>query len=455
VIGGDERDDPAAWRRVPADGKLARGTRAYRFSRNPSDDTRRKQIRAGRELVDAECKSKGVAIPEATEAVDSKGAVLPLDDYFFGTFMPSRIRVRGKSSLQGGQIVRPEAPAPVMPPLPPPASGFSHPQLRAPDVAAEGKFWVFAEPHGETEIGDISGIEPGDIGLGGRTVMRNIGNDWVKLELVDADGVHEYIAGRRLLLGIPSADDAEELRKIKAGKSASSLRDRLGVDGGSKTPPNEDKEDVRTLWVDYDAQGERYKDWRTVVRESSVNVFGDNPLEGPSTVLTLSKHYLRHGGDPRQWLILWMREKGIASNDRVIHEMRVLTDLLYYAGTYDQLNIGSLLCLEVAGRRLQLCVEAYSNPSKPCWDAAKFFSGRSVAEDGIAPEMRRYIAKEARNDAEILLARSRGRELKALGGSVNDEGVVDDAVATGGLPGAKGGRGRGAGRKKVLAPSPP
>lgn len=34
-------------------------------------------------------------------------------------------------------------------------------------------------------------------------------------------------------------------------------------------------------------------------------------------------------------------------SDRVLHELRVLTDALYYVGSYDQVNVGGLVALEV------------------------------------------------------------------------------------------------------------
>ena len=42
-------------------------------------------------------------------------------------------------------------------------------------------------------------------------------------------------------------------------------------------------EDARTLWADFDDQGERWKDWRRAVQESWVEVFPDSPIEGPAS----------------------------------------------------------------------------------------------------------------------------------------------------------------------------
>ena len=67
---------------------------------------------------------------------------------------------------------------------------------------------------------------------------------------------------------------------------------------------------------------------------------------------------------------LWQREKKLESADRVIHEMKVLTDTLYYAGAYDCLNLGALISIEIVCRRIQTIVDAYSNPARPNWERA-------------------------------------------------------------------------------------
>lgn len=68
----------------------------------------------------------------------------------------------------------------------------------------------------------------------------------------------------------------------------------------------------------------------------------------------------KFGGDPRQCLQLWARQKGIYETDRVMHELRCLTDSFYYGGTFDQLNLPVLASTEVLARRIQSIVEAYS-----------------------------------------------------------------------------------------------
>eukprot|EP00959_Pyramimonas_sp_CCMP1952_P243674 5093468-Pyramimonas_sp.AAC.1 len=56
----------------------------------------------------------------------------------------------------------------------------------------------------------------------------------------------------------------------------------------------------------------------------------------PPSALTTCKSMLRVGGDPRLWLREYLREKGLASADRVAHELRCICEALYMAGCYDQ-----------------------------------------------------------------------------------------------------------------------
>ena len=76
-------------------------------------------------------------------------------------------------------------------------------------------------------------------------------------------------------------------------------------------------------------------------------------------------------GDPRLWLQMWLRTKRIETSDRIYHELKVLIDCLFYAGTFDQLNIPGLMSLEVISRRIQAISDAYTNPMRPSWENAR------------------------------------------------------------------------------------
>ena len=97
-----------------------------------------------------------------------------------------------------------------------------------------------------------------------------------------------------------------------------------------------------------------------------------------------------------------MREKGLTHTDRVVHELRVLVEVLELAGSHDQVNLPMLASLEFLGRRIQAICDAHSvNPQKPNYDSANLFAGSGQASDAVAPEMRSYVARRARDEAEI------------------------------------------------------
>eukprot|EP00435_Cladocopium_sp_Y103_P023715 s178_g5.t1 len=221
-------------------------------------------------------------------------------------------------------------------------------------------------------------------------------------------------------------------------------------------PTAEDKEaeagsDARTLFIDFDEQNIRYKEWRKVVMESRDYNYSDWPHQGPSTVLHLLTHMHRFGGDPRQWLQLWARQKGVYESDRVMHELRCLTDIFYHAGTFDQLNMPVLSSMEVAARRIQSIVEAYSAgaPGAPDWSNSKLFTGYIGPDDLVSPQLRSWAARWGKEEVEISQARNKMRELKkAATASVSDEAAL--AVAEGSAPPGASTKRRARGRGRAL-----
>jgi hypothetical protein len=190
---------------------------------------------------------------------------------------------------------------------------------------------------------------------------------------------------------------------------------------------DEPEAELRTLWVDYDAQGLRYKSWREVTVESSEERFGDGPIEGPQSCLAICKHMERHGGNPKLWLAAWCKDLGASKRDRIYHELTTLIEVLWVAGTYDQLNVGGLMSLEVVARRILAIVDAHSKGlESPNWDNAKYYSGLSGLADIAPMELRHYVHRAAKEDHDVDSSRYRGRALGKGGGAF-------EAQAAGGL----------------------
>lgn len=163
-------------------------------------------------------------------------------------------------------------------------------------------------------------------------------------------------------------------------------------------------EDARTLYVDYDDEGERFKEWRQVTLESREYNYKDWPLDGPMTTHHFIKHTYRHGGNPKRWLSEWMRAKQIQEGDRISFEMKILIESLYIAGTYDQLNISGLASVEILVRRIQAIVDAYSAGHIPDWNSAKIMTLYILyrsPEDAISPSSKLGLPEGTRRSLTL------------------------------------------------------
>ena len=209
------------------------------------------------------------------------------------------------------------------------------------------------------------------------------------------------------------------------------------------------------MFVDFDAQGVRYKEWRTVVQESVEYSYPDWPHSGPTTVLHLLKHMHKYGGDPKQWLELWCRQKGISEQDRVKHELRCLMEAFYLGGTYDQLNLPVISAFETIARRVQCIVDAYAqgSSSSPDWGNARLFTGYVGPDDLIMPQLKSWAARKGKEEVELFQARNRMRDLRRTSSAAEEAAgaAADGNVPAGGNPKPKR-RARGKGLEPPAAP---
>jgi len=321
--------------------------------------------------------------------VTVQGALCPLQDYL-GDLDPAalRRRINGKGGvlqhagqLPSGVVVKPIEPPP------------------------EDKIWLAMEKIDEFHFGQTVEV------IDDRNGLVKTRSGWVKVELVDVAASPEFLQSRR-----PAA-----LKPTTLGGA------------GSDEPAGDSGGDARTLFVDFDEQSIRYKEWRQVVHECVDYSYEDWPHSGPATVHHLLKHFLKYGGDPKQWLELWCRQKGIADQDRVKHELRCLMEVFHLAGTYDQLNLPVLASMETVARRVQCIVDAYSlgGSSNPDWGNAKLFTGYVGPDDLVMPQLKTWAARKGKEEVELYQARNRMKELKKAT-SPSDEAAA--ALADGNLP---------------------
>ena len=318
--------------------------------------------------------------------------------------------------------------------------------------------WRVADPRGAWTVG--TAVEPNrdkDISLGGADGVVWKDPFWIRVEWVQEESVAAWLTARQRELQHSSSSPSEPLPLRDVAFNTAPLFDETlgGTEDGAKGAKDQrDAEDVRTLWVLYDEQNERYRSWRQLVQDSSVHTFKDWPHQGPQTTLHTLKHFLRHGGEPKAWMELWLRKHSVSSTDRVAHELRTLVDIVWLGGTYDQLNVASLASFESAVRRIQTIVEAFANSAggAPQWDHARLYTGHVTADDLVCPDLRTWAAKRGKEEVELQQARAKLKEAKRLGlGQAGSEETVEENP-----PGSSGpGRGRGRGRsaKGLEAPA--
>ena len=410
----------------------------HRFKQYPSSRTFGQLLLDGRKLVGQTRGACGIeVVPDVV--IDPEGVQREVEDFLARVpSAPLRRRLRKKGPVAGSQVVAYDDSQRVDTAI------VLAPGVAAAAEAPDGFLWVTAEAIGGRRIGQEMTVDMGtDVCLGSRVLMCRRGDEWIKCNSVavaDAPSFRE-----------------ERLREIKGqgGDEVSGdvLRGRLG----REVLPSEDAtprvvkdaavEDFRTLWVDYDDQCDRWKEWERVCQESTVQAPADLPLHGPGSMLFLIKKMERQGGDPRRWLQEWIREKRMESTDRAVHELRELCDIIFYAGTYYCLNMGGLACSEVAGRRINAIFDAYSNPNKVNWGMANFYTGRETADDTVDPAFRSWADRQAKEETDIVVGRAKALELRggqapvgllAALGTVSDS-AASGALSGGGKPGGKGG----------------
>ena len=133
--------------------------------------------------------------------------------------------------------------------------------------ASQGKVWIATEGPEGVMRGQIVEVDAApDVQLGDHTGLVSRNGCWLKVELVDQGEIEEY---RKELY--PSGND---------------LRPSDVPDVKAHEEPAEDDGDARTLHVDYDEQGHRYKSWRKACQEGTECNFSDAPHGADSRCLS-------------------------------------------------------------------------------------------------------------------------------------------------------------------------
>ena len=418
---GCNGEGPVKMKGMVENRKLPRNlrARAYRFKGRFTDSDLRQIFRDG--ISAATDAGETIVYPKTV--VNSAGEEVSFSSFFGGEFLRHRATVKGPPGGDGtgGSPDSPKNAARAKP-------------------APENYVWVASEPLGGLRLGqEIVLNSTSDVQVGEKVAMTLRSGVWVRADLVTLEEATTFAEMRRGLFAGPPAAASDSKRNAQPKEE--------------ETGDSQDHHgDARTLWIDIDEHGERYKRWRDVCKECFTPVFDEKPLEGPATSLHLIKVTERQGGDPRLWLQGWMRQKKMEPTDRTAHELKVLCDCLYYAGVYDQVNIPALISLEIVARRIQAIADAYTNPNKPSWENAKIFTGQGTADDVVSPTFRTYAVRKNKDELELLQARQKVRELRGSPAITASDDVTGDGVNDALPPKPRKpprGRGRGGGQENA------
>ena len=261
--------------------------------------------------------------------------------------------------------------------------------------APDGYLWVSEEfscgkmPGEEVEVTRGKGVM-----VDFTTALVPTKRGWIKarkLKIEDVPAFADEVATRCQALEDPA---------LKRDLISSSDFKKHKVEGNEETLT---PDDARVLVIDYDAQGERYKEFRMVVRESEDFTFKDWPLERPLCTLHLLKQMYRNGSTPKGWLQIWARFKGIHDNDRIMFELRTLVEAIEIGAMYDQLNIPALASFETVARRIMAIVDAFNagTSASPDWGAARIITGYRGPEDIVSPQLRQWAARKGKEEVDL------------------------------------------------------
>ncbi|CAK0823231.1 unnamed protein product [Prorocentrum cordatum] len=291
--------------------------RFYRFADDayPSDD----RVRREAQQAVARMRAAGQEPPTLLHFVTEDGVLAPLSG------VGRRLRRGGAAGVGGGDAV-----AVVV------ADGAATPELPLPLGAAP--------PGGEAKPVAGEAVAPYLAVLPERQALRE-GLVWLVTEnaeghetpgmevtpragdviITTTDGLVHRRGSFLRVQAVPSCDCVEFARALRArheGVSGAVGPAALAAPRAAEQAPSD--EDVRTLWVDNDGVGERYKSWKKAVQESRGEPISAVEVQGPPSTLPLARHVRAIRGRPAALVAGVCADSNIFKTDRVYHEMATL-----------------------------------------------------------------------------------------------------------------------------------
>ncbi|CAK0911511.1 unnamed protein product, partial [Prorocentrum cordatum] len=221
-------------------------------------------------------------------------------------------------------------------------------------------------------------------------------------ELLGADGQPQVVLGDRgvvvLASGVSLAVAVANI--LEAGAAA------LSSSGG----------DLRTLPVLYSPAGGRSRSFHDAVAKMSTTPFPDWRIKGPRTAAWLLEKISEAGYTPLQRHFWWRSIQGLTASDSGVDDHHFISEVLQELTTYDQLNAGELVVVEILCRRYQLWEELYASSLReaeagqdaaPWLDERSIFLGqdRSRGSALVCPALESWVAEKLREESAILKER--------------------------------------------------
>ncbi|CAE8608177.1 unnamed protein product [Polarella glacialis] len=176
--------------------------------------------------------------------------------------------------------------------------------------------------------------------------------------------------------------------------------------------------DLRTLPVQFDAQGVRRREFQSalILMNDAVPAGGGLQLAGPGSALKMLKSIRDRSLTPVTESDWWRAQGVLAAGDRSIFEYETLARILESMIVIDQLNIPALTSGELIVRRMQVIKEAHRiSPSAPDYSAADLFMGWPYRRGGrsVDPDLAAFVAGELKAEAAIAKEARKAREEEA------------------------------------------
>ncbi|CAK0878486.1 unnamed protein product, partial [Prorocentrum cordatum] len=318
---------------------------------------------------------EGLPAPAAHQGVLADGEAEALAEVPAPAALAAAARPAGPAA-GGAAAAGALAAAPAAPLRAPAAGALLAPAPPRPAAPPADAVWLAAETRGAFTVG--APIPP---------------------ELLGAHGQPQVVLGDRGVVVLASGVSlaVAVANTLEAGAAA------LSSSGG----------DLRTLPVLYSPAGGRSRSFHDAVAKMSTTPFPDWRIKGPRTAAWLLEKISEAGYTPLQRHFWWRSIQGLTASDSGVDDHHFISEVLKELTTYDQLNAGELVVVEILCRRYQLWEELCAC-ARPRLRSIFLGKDRSRGSALVCPALESWVAEKLREESAILKERRKGREERLL-----------------------------------------